>query len=227
MNRYGTSLFRLGRSLLGSVAIVGMFACGSGPSTTVSTGLAGARSTAHSDQSLTITLYNVNTRETLANLVLQRQRPHGVWIIPSRMARRFRTFLRDWRTGREHAIADRLIALIGEVASHFRKPIDVVSAYRVRARKTSRHRHGKAIDFRVRGVPPRVVWEYAKRFDNIGLGLYPASGFVHLDIRRRSYYWIDDAGPGQAPRYRPGIRQPGLRASGPGHLRLARWSTRP
>jgi hypothetical protein len=39
-------------------------------------------------------------------------------------------------------------------------------------------------------------------FADVGVGYYPRSGFVHLDRRDRSFYWIDNSGPGQRSRTR-------------------------
>ena len=35
------------------------------------------------------------------------------------------------------------------------------------------------------------------------MGYYPTSGFVHVDSRPRSYFWIDRSGPGQRTRLIP------------------------
>jgi hypothetical protein len=34
----------------------------------------------------------------------------------------------------------------------------------------------------------------------VGVGYYPNSSFVHLDVRETNTYWVDYAGPGEAPR---------------------------
>jgi hypothetical protein len=40
------------------------------------------------------------------------------------------------------------------------------------------------------------------RFKNVGVGYYPNSSFVHLDVRRgSSAFWIDYSGPGQTALY--------------------------
>ena len=93
------------------------------------------------------------------------------------------------------------------MGQHFDAQLEVVSGYRSRERKTSRHRHMKAVDFRIRGLNPKAIWTWAKRFDNVGLGWYPTSKFVHLDVREKSAYWIDDSGPGQRSRYRKKVPQ--------------------
>src|SRR5262249_25624553 len=35
-------------------------------------------------------------------------------------------------------------------------------------------------------------------FGFVGVGFYPKSGFVHLDVRDASYFWTDDSAPGAA-----------------------------
>ena len=35
-----------------------------------------------------------------------------------------------------------------------------------------------------------------------GVGVYPTSGFVHVDVRDRSWFWIDKSGPGRKNRAR-------------------------
>ena len=36
----------------------------------------------------------------------------------------------------------------------------------------------------------------------VGVGIYPTSQFVHVDVRPRSYFWIDNSGPGKRNRER-------------------------
>ncbi|MEE2786846.1 MAG: DUF882 domain-containing protein [Myxococcota bacterium] len=157
-----------------------------------------------------VELRHIHTNERLDLQVSAAPHRHDERASFGQHPERIEAFFRDWRSQREHAIHPRLLSCLVKIAQHFGQPIEIVSAYRSGARKTSRHRHGKAIDFRVRGVEPQAIWQYAQRFSQVGLGLYPASGFVHIDIRRRSYYWIDDSGPGEPSRYRPGVPQPRL-----------------
>jgi len=39
--------------------------------------------------------------------------------------------------------------------------------------------------------------------EQVGVGYYPNSSFVHLDVRTEKTFWIDYAGSGQPPRYTP------------------------
>ena len=44
--------------------------------------------------------------------------------------------------------------------------------------------------------------DFCRTFRNVGVGIYPNSLFVHLDVREGNSHWVDYAAPGQAPRYR-------------------------
>jgi hypothetical protein len=81
--------------------------------------------------------------------------------------------------------------------------IEIVSGYRPKARRTSRHHHGRALDLRVAGVSREVVSEFAKTLENTGVGYYPNSVFTHIDVRHRQAYWVDRSGPGERPDYGP------------------------
>jgi uncharacterized protein YcbK (DUF882 family) len=156
-----------------------------------------------------LTLRHVNTKDRVDNLWVIRVDPKNKnrqWV-GKRARKRLEHFLRDWRTGKETRVPERLLWYLYLVGQRFDKPIHIVSGYRSKERKTSRHRHGKAVDFRVEGVDPKEVWEYCKRFDRVGIGYYPNSNFVHLDVRDKSYYWIDESGPGEEADYREGVAQ--------------------
>jgi uncharacterized protein YcbK (DUF882 family) len=145
-----------------------------------------------------IPMQHTSTRETF-------------WLRPdSARQRGLRHFLRCHHTGREHAIAPRLGQLLYAVARHFgNRPIDVVAGYRAprvaRAKGNPRspHRQGLACDFRIEGVDTATLRDYLRSaFHGVGVGYYPNSGFVHLDVgRRRDAFWIDYSGPGERARY--------------------------
>ena len=42
--------------------------------------------------------------------------------------------------------------------------------------------------------------DYLRTLSDVGVGYYPNSSFVHLDVRDTNTYWVDYAGPGEAPR---------------------------
>ncbi len=108
-------------------------------------------------------------------------------------------------TGSAPPLPERLIQLLAHVSDTFGgRPIRLVSGYRTNSYfKDSRHRHSSAVDFSIEGVPNSAVRDYLLQLGNVGVGYYPNSSFVHLDVRARSAYWVDYAGPGEAPRKTP------------------------
>ena len=103
--------------------------------------------------------------------------------------------------GSEDASMDeRLLGLIARVSDTFGgRRIYVISGYRPGRR--SRHAHGQAVDFRIHGVPNWALRDYVRTLGSVGVGYYPNSTFVHLDVRDRPTYWVDVSRPGQRARY--------------------------
>lgn len=107
------------------------------------------------------------------------------------------------RDGSRHEIHPRLIELVYRAVRRFRAPyVHVISGYRTGS-ATSRHAQGRAIDFVLPGTSDRALAGWARQQGFVGVGIYPRSGFVHLDVRARSYFWTDSSGPGQRNRERP------------------------
>jgi uncharacterized protein YcbK (DUF882 family) len=108
-------------------------------------------------------------------------------------------------TGSRPRVDPRLIALLADVSEHFGgRPMRVVSGWRDHSYfEDSRHKHSQAVDFSIPGVANTVLRDYVRRFRNCGVGYYPNSSFVHLDVRDAAAYWVDYAGPGEAPRTKP------------------------
>lgn len=114
--------------------------------------------------------------------------------------------MRFYPTGEKIPIDPRLASLIGEVSDHFGgKPLRVVSGYRpyTPAQYTphSNHNLGRALDFSVDGVPATALRDFCRTFRNAGVGYYPNSTFVHLDVRAGKAYWVDYSRAGEAPHY--------------------------
>lgn len=106
--------------------------------------------------------------------------------------------LRDPRSNAACEIHPRLLDLIYQVELHFQaKAVRVVSAYR---RGRSKHGKGRAVDIVIPGVRDTDVARFARTLGFTGVGLYPRSGFVHIDTRPQSYFWVDSSGPGQKGR---------------------------
>jgi hypothetical protein len=62
---------------------------------------------------------------------------------------------------------------------------------------------GLACDIHIEGVANTELRDYLRRsFQKVGVGYYPNSSFVHLDVRKdRSAFWIDYSGPGDRAMY--------------------------
>jgi uncharacterized protein YcbK (DUF882 family) len=107
--------------------------------------------------------------------------------------------LRDTRTGEIKDIDVRLLDLLNTLARTIPtdEPFHVISGYRSPATNTylrthggggvaskSLHLVGKAIDIRVPGVKLRDLYRKALDLQGGGVGIYPGSDFVHIDVGR-------------------------------------------
>lgn len=101
---------------------------------------------------------------------------------------------------KHHAVSPRLLDLVYRAMRHFNAPlVHVVSGYRP-DRAGSRHTQGRAIDFALPGVTNEDLSDYVRTYGFVGVGIYPKSGFVHLDVRDTSYFWVDNSLPDERSR---------------------------
>lgn len=107
-------------------------------------------------------------------------------------------FLRDSHNQEVNAYDPRTFDVLHTVLAKLGKPngvIDVLSGYRsqetndmlresgtTNAAEHSQHIVAKAVDLRVPGVPALLVRDAAKSLEAGGVGYYPASQFVHIDV---------------------------------------------
>ena len=112
--------------------------------------------------------------------------------------------MREPASGNEHPIDPRLLDAIYRLQTHFKAPeIRIISGYRTpRRATTSNHGRGRAMDLVVPGATDEDVAKFAREQGFSGVGIYPVSGFVHVDVRERSYFWVDTSGPGKRSRIR-------------------------
>jgi len=106
--------------------------------------------------------------------------------------------LRDHRNGEVHPIDRGLLDLLHRLARTLERTstIQVISGYRSAASnetlrrrsrsvaKRSLHMQGKAIDLRFERIPLKHVRAAALELSGGGVGYYPRSGFVHVDVGR-------------------------------------------
>jgi uncharacterized protein YcbK (DUF882 family) len=100
-------------------------------------------------------------------------------------------------SGDEHPVDPRTLSLVYRIQTHFEvSEIRVVSGYRVpKPGSRSNHGKGRAMDIVVPGIPDENVAQFVRDMGFVGVGVYPASQFLHVDIRPRSYFWVDYSGP--------------------------------
>lgn len=98
-----------------------------------------------------------------------------------------------------HRIDRRLLQLVYRAAYHFSaSEVRVISAYRRPGRRREGlHALGRAIDFKLLGVPAATLASYLRHQPRVGVGVYthPRTQFVHLDVRDRSFHWLDASPP--------------------------------
>ncbi len=138
----------------------------------------------------TITLHHAHTGETITATY----RVNGSY--DRATLDRLNWFLRDWRNDAMIKIDPRLFDVVWEAhrGSGSTAPIRINSAYRspetnAMLRRRSRgvaefslHTQGKAMDIHVGDVSTDRLRETAIRMQRGGVGYYPSSGFVHLDV---------------------------------------------
>jgi uncharacterized protein YcbK (DUF882 family) len=149
-----------------------------------------------------VVLFSINHKETFS---LRLRDGQGKPIKGNQ--KRFDRFLRCHHTEAKHAMNPRLMRLLYQTGRHWPgRRLEVVSGYRapsVAKNPRSPHMKGLACDFRVDGVKTAELRDYLrKNFEKVGVGYYPNSTFVHLDVRKdRSAFWIDYSGPGERAVY--------------------------
>lgn len=110
--------------------------------------------------------------------------------------------LRDHRTGDIKAIDSQLLDLLYTIGlkTNSNSPFHVISGYRSRATNSmlrqkrngiaskSLHMQGKAIDIRIPGFSTRHLRDVAIQVQGGGVGYYPKSDFVHVDVGRIRFW---------------------------------------
>jgi uncharacterized protein YcbK (DUF882 family) len=143
-----------------------------------------------------LALYNTHTGEKLKTVYWA----EGNYVNDS--LRDINYVLRDPRNNEVHDIDPRLLDLLFAIGEEIdaTQPFHVISGYRsaksnafLRARSTgvaehSLHLVGKAIDIRCPGRPLRTLQKAALVLKGGGVGYYPKSDFIHVDIGRVRYW---------------------------------------
>ena len=110
--------------------------------------------------------------------------------------------LRDYRNGEIHPIEPRLLDLLSQLHANVEsaRPFEVISGYRSAATNAmlheagrgaaskSLHMQGQAIDIRLADCALTDLHTAAVRLRLGGVGFYPGSNFVHVDVGRVRYW---------------------------------------
>ncbi|HYD30619.1 MAG TPA: DUF882 domain-containing protein [Azospirillaceae bacterium] len=137
-----------------------------------------------------VTLYNLNTGERLKAEYWNKGRYQNDAL------REVNRLLRDHRTGSVHPIDPKLLDMLYALRSRVgaRQPFTVISGYRSPVSnealreehsgvaRNSLHMEGKAVDIRLPGYNLRGLQKAALRLKAGGVGFYPRSDFVHIDV---------------------------------------------
>ena len=143
-----------------------------------------------------LAFYNTHTDERLHVSFLR----NGKYDIGA--LKKINYILRDHRSGEIKAIDVRLLELLHAISkkANSQAPFHVISGYRSPAtnkllRKKSNgvasksmHMLGKAVDIRIPGFSTRQLRNIARKMKGGGVGYYPKSDFVHVDIGRVRYW---------------------------------------
>jgi len=148
-------------------------------------------------------LYNTHTAERI-EIVYRR----GEAYIPEALAK-LDFFLRDHRTGDVRHFDPRIYDILSDLTASVGRPggeIDIVCGYRtsstnesLRAHttgvaKNSLHIQAEAIDLRMPGVDTLKLRKAALALARGGVGYYPHSDFIHVDVGRVRQ-WCFDCSP--------------------------------
>jgi uncharacterized protein YcbK (DUF882 family) len=108
--------------------------------------------------------------------------------------RALRRLMRCQRTGAETPPDPRLIELLYRISQRTHTKIEIVSGFRApmfSLATLSYHTRGMAADIRIPGMTPLHVRDLARSMGVKGIGYYPVSQFVHVDVRDEKQEWID------------------------------------
>lgn len=132
-------------------------------------------------QPVEVLLFDENAREEATVLI------HRDGSTDEATAAELERLFRCRRTHKHRPIAQGTLAMLADIATRYPgKRIEYVSAYRATAEesKTSPHRKGHAIDFRIRGVSPIEIRDYLwATYREVGIGWYPKEQYIHMDHR--------------------------------------------
>lgn len=132
-----------------------------------------------------LTLHNVWTNESLPVVMTPAPQPSAP----------FNQLVRDHFTNQATTMDGRLFQTVVRAAEKFHaRYVEIVSGFRApkyqlmlrkkghEVARDSQHPRGTAVDFRVAGVPTKLLLRFVRSLHLGGVGYYPESKFVHADV---------------------------------------------
>ena len=101
------------------------------------------------------------------------------------------------RTQSEREVSPALVELLARISKTAGKDIELVSGYRapLYASDHSFHVRGEAADIRIPGMTALDLKALVLELDAPGVGFYPTSKMIHVDVRETRYRWTDWSAP--------------------------------
>ncbi|MBY0271832.1 MAG: DUF882 domain-containing protein [Alphaproteobacteria bacterium] len=144
-----------------------------------------------------LSLYNIHTGEDFEGMYWR----EGQY--DAEALKRLTYLLRDRRNNLEHPMDAKLFDLMHKLQSTLgvQEPYKVICGYRSQqtnatlhrkskgVAKNSLHMQGKAIDVCLEHTSLKELCQAARSLKAGGVGYYPKSNFVHLDIRPKPAFW--------------------------------------
>ena len=151
-----------------------------------------AEAALHGHMERSVALHNIHTGESLKTTYWADGR------YQAGVLKQINHLLRDHHSGTVHVMDPRVIDLICSLQHKIgtKKPFQVISGYRSPGTNAYLHDHtdgvaqhslhmeGKAIDIRLEGASVGSLGRAARALRAGGVGQYPESGFVHVDVGR-------------------------------------------
>lgn len=145
-----------------------------------------------------LALYNIHTNEEFEGVYWREGSYEEKALV------RLAHLLRDRRSGKTHPMDPKLFDVLHRLQATLgvQDPYHIICGFRSKetnlklckvnkgVAKNSLHVQGKAIDLRLEHTPLKELRDAARSLKAGGVGYYPKSNFVHVDIRQKPAYWV-------------------------------------
>ncbi len=105
--------------------------------------------------------------------------------------------MRCLKNDKEHDIDPRLLVTLWQLAHDNGGTLLLISGFRTPERRGDKNFHtlGMAADVRIPGSWSWRMRDAARKIGVRGLGTYPTTNMIHVDVRTEPFSWVDYSGP--------------------------------